>query len=115
MTDNIRGYRVLGEAPKVRELSTGYLQQSRDSSVLLKELWDRAPKEGANCVGREDEFSGDDLPTDREAQLLCSGCPLLSLCREYAESAHPAWGLFGGRVYGRNLEEAMKDDEEDTQ
>lgn len=114
MTDHssVRGYRIVGDAPKQRELSFGYLQHSSEASRLLQELWSRAPVEGANCVGRTEEFSGDELPTDREAALLCAGCPLSSLCREYAESAHPAWGVLGGKVYGRNLAEAMKEESE---
>ena len=114
MTDHssIRGFRIVGDAPKQRELSMGYLQQSSEASRLLQELWYRAPIEGANCVGRTEEFSGDELPSDREAALLCAGCPLAKICAQYAEVAHPAWGVLGGKVYGRNLAEAMKDDEE---
>lgn len=87
-----------------------YLQQSPKAAKLLRELWDRAPKEGANCVGAPEKWTSDELPTDREAALACASCPLLDLCREYAETAHPAWGVWGGKVYGRNLEAAMKDD-----
>lgn len=105
--DTVKGYRILGDRPKSRELSYDYLQQSAKASKLLRELWDRAPKEGANCVGKPEEWTSDELPTDREAALACASCPLLDLCREYAETAHPAWGQWGGKVYGRNLKAAM--------
>ena len=108
--DTVKGYRILGDRPKDRTLSMDYLQQSAKAAKLLRELWDRAPKEGANCVGNPEKWTSDELPTDREAALACASCPLLDLCREYAETAHPAWGVWGGKVYGRNLEAAMKDD-----
>lgn len=107
----IKGYRTVGDPPKPsRELSMGYLQQSSRASKLLKELWDRAPIEGAPCVGNADKWTSDDLPSDREAQLMCSPCPLASLCAEYRDEAHPAIGVWSGVVKGRNLLEAMRDD-----
>lgn len=112
MNDNltsIRGYRTVGDPPKPsRELSMGYLQQTPRASKLLKQLWTEAPVQGAPCVGRSDQWTSDDLPTDREAQLMCSTCDILELCRSYADEAHPAWGVLGGRVYGRNLDEQMR-------
>lgn len=112
MNDNlqgVRGYRVLGDRPKDRQLSLGYLQQDGRSAKLLAELRTRAVTEGANCVGRAEEFSGEELPSDREAQLMCSSCPLYSLCEQYRETAHPAWGVWGGHVKGRKLKEMMDD------
>lgn len=106
---SIRGYKIVGDRPKDRSLSMDYLQQSAKASKLLRELWDRAPKEGANCVGEAEKWTSEDLPTDREAQLMCSSCPLVSLCREYAEAAHPAWGVWAGTVKGRKLKEAMEE------
>ena len=114
MTDHssIRGFRIVGDAPKQRELSMGYLQQSSEASRLLQELWHRAPIEGAPCVGNSEAFTGDTLMTDREAQLACSPCALKDLCLKYADTAHVAYGTWGGTVRGRALAEAMKDDEE---
>lgn len=119
MNDNmqsIRGYRTVGDPPKPpRELSMGYLHQSHAESALHTPLSRAATDEGANCLGRMDEWAvgseegGDTLPTDRQAQLLCSSCPILQQCAEYAEVKHPSWGVWGGRVYGRRLEEAMKE------
>lgn len=116
MNDNtpvIRGYRTLGDPPKPdRMLSTAYLQQTSRASKLLRELWHRAPIEGAPCVGKAEQWTSDDLPTDREAQMMCSGCELISLCSEYRDEAHPAIGVWGGQVRGRNLLAAMKEDDE---
>lgn len=84
-----------------------YLQQTSRAAKLLSVLWSAPEK---NCTTDPDKWTSDELPTDREAQLMCSGCPLLVHCQEYADEAHPAWGVFGGRVYGRRLAEAMKEE-----
>lgn len=111
---SIRGSRVLGDPPKPpRELRMDYLHQSAESSELHKELWSIAPLEGAPCVGETEKWTGDELPTDREAQLMCAQCPLKvrKVCSAYAKATHPAWGVYDGKVFGRKLEELMKDGE----
>lgn len=120
MNDNlqsIRGYRTVGDPPKPsRELAMGYLHQTHAETALHTPLSRAATDEGANCLGRMDtwavgsEEGGDELPTDREAQIMCAGCPILKQCAEYAEMKHPAYGVWGGKVYGRRLAEAMRDD-----
>lgn len=120
MNDNltsIRGYRTLGDPPKPsRTLATGYIHQTHAESALHSPLSKAATDEGANCLGKMDQWAvgseegGDSLPTDREAQLMCAGCPVLERCAAYAEVKHPAYGVWGGKVYGRNLAEAMRDE-----
>lgn len=115
MNDNlssIRGYRPLPERKEDRKLSFAYLHPDSVAAKLNNKLWHSALDEGAPCVGREDEFSGDTLPSDREAALMCSTCPLATfrLCGQWAEAEHLAYGVAGGRVWGRKLEEALKDD-----
>lgn len=107
--DFIKGYRPRADRPRERSLSYDYMLQTPKASKLLNILWTSKDK---NCEGREEEFSGDDLPTDREAQLMCAGCPLKKTCGEYAREAHPAWGVWEGTVRGRNLQAAMKEDED---
>lgn len=110
MKDNtIRGYRPQADRPRERELSYDYMLQTPKAARLLKMLW-AAPEK--NCTGDPDKWTSDDLPTDREAQLLCSGCPLLNnICKEYTEEAHPAWGVWAGTVRGRKLKEVMDDED----
>lgn len=114
----IRGTKPLADRKVDRQLSVNYLHQKKNAADLLAELWRKAPGgvdehgnevKPANCYGKE-EFTSDDLMTDREAALACAGCPLFSICRTYSETAHPAWGTFGGRVHGRALQEAMGDE-----
>lgn len=108
MTDEyIRGYRPRADRPKTRELVMEYLQQTPRAAKLLKVLWETPNK---NCEGKTEEFSGEDLPTDREAQLMCAGCDALATCGIYRDEAHPAWGVWSGTVKGRRLQEAMGDD-----
>lgn len=110
MSDStIPGYRPRGDRPRERQLSMGYLQQSAESARLLQELWDTP---GKNCEGREEQFSGDELPSDREAAIMCSGCPALQLCEQYRQTAHPAYGVWAGRVQGRALDELIREDNE---
>lgn len=105
--ETIRGYRPQAERPRERQLSMDYIQQTPRAAKLLKVLWST---EGKNCEGRTEEFSGEDLPTDREAQLMCAGCPALETCGLYRDEAHPAWSVWAGTVKGRRLQEAMGDD-----
>lgn len=105
--DSIRGYRILGDRPKQRELSTDYLRQTSKASKLLADLW---ATEDKNCSGREEEFSGDVFPSDDRAAMMCAGCSQFMKCQEYAQEAHPAWGIFAGKIHGKQLAEAMKED-----
>lgn len=105
--EKIRGYRPQAERPRERQLALDYLQQTPRAAKLLKVLWST---EGKNCEGRTEEFSGEELPTDREAQLMCAGCDALATCGIYRDEAHPAWGVWAGVVKGRKLQEAMGDD-----
>lgn len=109
----IKGYRIVGERPKDRSLSYEYLKQDGKSAKLLTILRTEAAKQGANCVGKPDKWTGDELPTDREAQMACASCPVWDLCNSYREAAHPAWGNWAGVVKGRNLQKAMREGEND--
>lgn len=63
-----------------------------------------------NCRGRAREFvdyAPEDTPTAGEAEVMCSGCPVFTLCEEYAREACPP-GVWGGRVYP---ESERRDDE----
>lgn len=105
---SFRGYRPLADRPKEKGGSLEYLRlPSAEARKLLDELW-KSPDR--NCEGRGEEFSGDDLPSDEEAQLMCAGCDVLDKCREYAAEARPSWGIWAGKVQGRKLKEAMEDE-----
>ena len=108
---SIAGYRINQESPKPeRTLSIEYLKQSPEASKANMELWKAAAREGANCYKDPNWFTSDDLPTDREAQLACSSCPVFDLCDNYANVAKNRYGVLAGRVYGRRLQEELKDE-----
>lgn len=107
MNEFIQGYRVSSrdEIP-VQPHPTDYLKPKKGSSHPLEELHKGALREGSNCLGREAEFVDyDEPPTDEAAARLCAGCPVFDLCDRYAIVGHPAWGIYAGKVHGRELEE----------
>lgn len=97
--------------PEPRGQSIEYLRLTTQGAHALQRLRDsieQRKKRGlvnANCLGREDEFMGDPLPSDEQAQRLCTGCPVFKLCEEYRNVAKPAYGVYAGVVRGRSLEE----------
>lgn len=59
---------------------------------------------GANCEGREEEFSGAHLPSDEWAERECLGCPSYAECAVFLKIGRPAYGVFAGTVVGRALD-----------
>lgn len=117
MNDNmttVRGYRVLGEKKPEKQYNVDSLMLNPEASHALKELWRHAAQHGANCLGREDEFRGDDLPSDADAQLMCAGCPSFTQCDIFRKLAHPGWGVYAGVVQGRALEEIEREERENA-
>ena len=61
------------------------------------------------CLGTEELFVDYVSPPTRvEARALCRGCPLLQLCDAAARHRKPAWGVWGGRVYGAQKKVSRK-------
>jgi hypothetical protein len=59
-----------------------------------------------HCEGRADEFvMYEKSPTRERAEVLCAGCPLESLHKEFGEVTKPGWGIHGGvpYAYGRPI------------
>lgn len=112
MSESIRGYRIVGDVKQDRQLSLNYLLLKPEASHALDKLRRKVDEEerkkdqgrgkGIPCVANPEGFSGDNLISERDAQLACSGCPALKLCRTYADVARPAHGVYGGRV--KNME-----------
>ena len=108
---SIRGYRILGDKKPERELSYEYLKLNHEATKAQDALRESVRKNGANCLGQEDKFSGDTLMSDRDAQLACASCPSFEQCDFFRKVAHPGWGVFGGVVKGRGLMETLEEDE----
>lgn len=90
-------------------MSFEYLHQTPKAAKLLSILRNEVAKTETPCSVDPDKWTNDELPTDREAQLMCAPCPLREMCLEYAQEAHASWGVWGGTVRGRKLKEAMED------
>lgn len=55
-----------------------------------------------NCWGNPGpwtDWDENDPPTEMEAEILCLGCPLKKLCREYGDVMKPGIGVFGGKTW----------------
>lgn len=106
VSDSISGSRPGTErkAPKVYSLAS--LMSKPGEAADLAALYKGVAEKGANCEEDPDKWTGDDLPTAREAQAMCAGCECLNLCRTYAENNKPSHGVWAGKVYDEMGEEA---------
>jgi hypothetical protein len=108
----VRGYRVLGERKPEKQYSYDNLMLKAEASHALIALTAKVAEVGANCLNREEEFRGDALMTDGEAQLACAGCPAFTECDIFRRLGHPAWGTWAATVQGRALEEIEREERE---
>lgn len=110
MNNYIPGSRPGTERQTPKTYSIASLLLKGDEGAALANLYKGVAEKGANCESDPDKWTGDDLPTDREAQAMCSSCPMLKQCRDYAQKFQPAHGVWGGLVMGRDLEEIEKEE-----
>lgn len=70
-----------------------------------------------SCVGRPTVFSDyEEPPTPAEAKALCAGCPMLVLCKTFAQETKVAWGVWAGIAWedGRQLpRQARRENKDD--
>jgi hypothetical protein len=96
---SVPGFRIVGDRPKpARELSYAYLELKTEAAHALDKLRKSVKENGANCVGRADEFSGDSdtLLTGEDAELACASCKSWTACDIYRLVARPAHGVYAG-------------------
>lgn len=65
------------------------------------------------CTTDPDKWDGWDadgvpIPTEKEAQSWCAGCPVRNLCADYAETERPALGVYAGKIYGAQMVQAER-------
>lgn len=60
-------------------------------------------RDRAACIGHEDLFysleeesKGDRREKEEQAKAVCSGCPVLESCRQFAFEARELYGVWGG-------------------
>lgn len=54
------------------------------------------------------DYDAFNVPSPGRAKMSCAGCPFLAECATFAEAEKPAWGVWGGNVYGRKLAETER-------
>lgn len=106
MTDVIRGYKPLPDRKIEKQYSVNNITLNHAEAKALKNLTDKVTAEemkkergqgkGVPCVGRFEEFSGDDLMSERDAQLACSSCKAFKECDIFRIVARPSHGVFAG-------------------
>lgn len=101
VSESIGGIRPGTElsAPKLYSLKS--LELSPEAQKDLDALNESVEVNGANCDGQPEKWTGDDLPTDREAQAMCAGCSSRTACGIFVKNSPPAHGVWFGRVFGR--------------
>ena len=110
----VRGYKPLPDRKVEKQYSVNNLLLNHAEAKALKNLTDKVTAEemkkergvrgatGVPCVGRAEEFSGDNLLSERDAQLACAGCAAFAQCDTFRIVARPAHGIFAG--IRRNME-----------
>lgn len=114
--ETIRGYKIDSGTEKALKPDKrfDYLKPRKGSEEALEKLQQAVTEDNMlqhaerNCAGQADRYinydNPDNLftrPTVKEAELMCLGCPLFKLCEEYADAAKPEWGVWAGKVYGK--------------
>lgn len=102
VSESIQGSRVMSEETLSKEHSIEHLKLRAGGSDPFADLIRKAsdPENPANCLGREDEFSGDVLPSKPKAKRLCKGCSAWDECDRYRRIARPSHGVYAGVVRG---------------
>lgn len=87
---DFRGFRA-GSTPQ--RLADEFNQVLEDARA---DDWD----DQRNCYENPDDYvMFDRAPTKERAAWLCEGCPIRTLCRDYARATKPGWGVWGGEVW----------------
>lgn len=105
-SSSIRGYKIVGERKQDRQLSLSYLALKPEAAHALDKLRRKVDEEerkkdqglgkGVPCVARPDDFSGDELLSERDAQLACAGCPAFTQCDIYRIVSRSPHGILAG-------------------
>ncbi len=81
------------EPPKPYRPDDLTLTEAIDDFELAKSMID------GNCKGAPEQWMDwDEPPTPEDAKSMCSGCPLMQACANYATAAQEWHGVWGGVV-----------------
>lgn len=68
---------------------------------MYRELIEGAIEHQARCLDKPEEYvdyRDDETPTVAEAEAMCYGCPMRTLCGKYADKAKESYGVWAGKV-----------------
>lgn len=102
----IRGFRIQHERREDKQLSVNYLHQKSEAVKARKKLVAKVTQEtlraeqgegpGVPCVSDPEGFSGDNLISERDAQLFCHSCPAFKECDVYRIVSRDPHGILAG-------------------
>lgn len=81
-------------------------QAYHDFQQAMKSGREAEPQVLPNCDGKEERYADypdNQIPTDGQAKMWCETCPFKKECDTFATLEKPKWGIYGGRVYGREF------------
>lgn len=80
-------------------LAPGWTGDSPHARRLQRQLRDKIHEVGANCVDDPGKWVDYEVPpSSEEARAMCFGCPVKTLCRQYADAANVSWGVWAGEI-----------------
>ena len=103
MTDSsyIKGSRLLHEPGEDEGLSLAFMGLDKASMKTWMHLQAFfAAGEVTPCAGRN-EFLSSRSADKRTAIRLCGDCPAQASCREFAETNHETYGIWGGHDFSK--------------
>lgn len=90
-------------------------QAYHDFEAAMKAGREAFPQVLPQCNGKEDQYAlypDDEIPTDGKAKMMCGACKFFDNCDRYADLEKPKWGVYGGKVYGREYADVEDDFDE---
>ena len=101
MTDYVKGTTRLHKPPEEQGLNLSFMGLDKASMKTWMHLQSYfAAGEVTPCAGRNEFLSS--RPTDKRTAIrLCGDCPAKNACREFAETNHESFGIWGAHDFSK--------------
>lgn len=100
MTDYIKGTTRLHKPPEEQGLNLSFMGIPPESMAAWNHLQGRLQGEQTPCYGKPQWTSG--KAGDKAYAIAgCLVCPIRPACREFAETSHETFGIWGGHDYSK--------------
>lgn len=74
--------------------------EQAEAEEAFTEAWAEDPGNCADNPGPWADYPHHNPPGKLESRYMCSGCPLLKVCDDYAKVLKPTHGVWAGKLYG---------------